>query len=257
MNWSAARPSRCTPTNATESPPTKRCTSSTQLGAGLRTSRVESCRPPMTASEASAHATIPPARAVYHHVCERTAAAYGSERSAAACRGVRRRRRSCRSPTLVASRMAAGASPGSADAGVARAPPARPRPGRPRPHAGGVGCARAGAQVRGGDGPGDRRRTRRCSARRAASGWPPPGDGRRARPRSAVAPAAGVAPPLGPLELGAPAAAARGVTTGRRAALLEPPDPLGRVDVVACGQSSDRCPPARGARALGAVGTVC
>ena len=67
----------CTATNATVSPPRKRCTSRTQLGAGLRTSRVESCRPPMTVSDARAQAMIPPARATYHHVCELTASAYG------------------------------------------------------------------------------------------------------------------------------------------------------------------------------------
>ncbi len=57
-----------TTVKTTARPPTNRCTSSTQAGAGLRTSRVESWRPPITASVARAQATMPAARADSHQI---------------------------------------------------------------------------------------------------------------------------------------------------------------------------------------------
>ena len=189
MNWSSARPSRCTPTNATVSPPRKRWTSSTQFGAGLRTSRVESCRPPMTASEASAHATIPPARAVYHHVCERTDGAYG-------CRALSCRVSSCarrRAPSSPRSSRSSrrGRRASTAVAGVA-ARGARSCPTR-------RGGGRRGVEVRGRDRPADAE-----ERRDAQPAEQPPGGRRRVRPARVrrdgaaflAAPAVG-APPAG------------------------------------------------------------
>ena len=57
----------CTATNTTASPPRKRWRSSVHDGATPPgRSRVESSSPHTTLAASSAHATIPPARAVYH-----------------------------------------------------------------------------------------------------------------------------------------------------------------------------------------------